>query len=874
MPPKFTPGEKFPIIVAATEAAASLTSGEETTFILGSRAFLLPIGNHGIPLGIPFDPALCVNGEIFAEACQAFTGLPNEAYDWMRNNTLLDIFLGAVKQQDQMKVPMHFVGEIEDSWKAWESKNSLDARMAINQPKSTLLWKLLSDNWMQCGSKVMTDKLKAWLLKGLTVCKQSSAALGEFHREHICNSNYLPAVCHPTIHGWQKKYLFQAIIQELPEELKVFNSVPVAHDESEASLALLHITIKGTDAAESPPKHNQANNGEEAVPNNYLKWYFDAEDQPEKKTPLSRLTASGRKRPPSSSKPLAKKLFAEQPVKEKDDSSIEEVSPPPDKKHKHELRRYKEKEEDNELGQPTVPTTRFLVPYEQPSTAMGRPYISLLERLTNKPSTTTSFTVPIPLDDDEEDFNLSQYFKQRMGDAARLLAHFGAHIFHPYMRLGPTKSDAEGSIFKDYQYLQPGIVSVDYDANVLQSGKTEDHKIRAYFIRCIKAATSLKGSFQISKPAFTGAEFYTNPRCVQALRSGIFETGENFENKKEIVEAALTPLHFILSVQEGFKLPASGWKCRTCLDWLQNQIFFFNQVFLAGDRYPSLESVHVNISPCLLCGPLVGQYAFAMDLLSQRDIETIWEKLEPSARLKTTTALLIAIRDLWQIILDWSNTPYRKRHGHQATFLLDMSRSDLVVFKSFVTLRAKKLDELLEVWRQQFTVTFSLETLNAPNLPNTGFYNIKVPTDILPERQKQQSRQSDGRTMATTTQGKSKKAVHTCARWIPRIEKVSIKSLLDAVPTKPQVDGKLVCFAFCLQQAGGCAYNPCDRLHIDLAENPASWTRDRLRELTAFFNHPFIRTKLETSGWYNNAVGAPRAANNAPPANQPYQPNP
>jgi hypothetical protein len=63
--------------------------GKETNYLLGSRAFLLRLGNHGIPLGIPFDPASCINGETFAEACQTFTGLPNEAYDWMRNNNQL-----------------------------------------------------------------------------------------------------------------------------------------------------------------------------------------------------------------------------------------------------------------------------------------------------------------------------------------------------------------------------------------------------------------------------------------------------------------------------------------------------------------------------------------------------------------------------------------------------------------------------------------------------------------------------------------------------------------------------------------------------------------------------------------------------------------
>jgi hypothetical protein len=67
----------------------------------------------------------------------------------------------------------------------------------------------------------------------------------------------------------------------------------LAHDEPEASLALLKITLKERDAAKSPSKHNKGNNEEEAVPNNYLKWYFEVDDETEVKTPLSRLTVNG-----------------------------------------------------------------------------------------------------------------------------------------------------------------------------------------------------------------------------------------------------------------------------------------------------------------------------------------------------------------------------------------------------------------------------------------------------------------------------------------------------------------------------------------------------------------------------------------------------
>jgi hypothetical protein len=44
---------------------------------------------------------------MFAEACRAFTGLPDETYDWMRSNMLSDTFhLALLKDQRKMKVRM------------------------------------------------------------------------------------------------------------------------------------------------------------------------------------------------------------------------------------------------------------------------------------------------------------------------------------------------------------------------------------------------------------------------------------------------------------------------------------------------------------------------------------------------------------------------------------------------------------------------------------------------------------------------------------------------------------------------------------------------------------------------------------------------
>jgi hypothetical protein len=195
-PPSFTPGETPPTMVKAN--AATKNMGKQTNYLLGSRAFLLPIGNHGIPLGIPFDPAYCIHGETFADACQAFTGLPNEAYDWMRNNNQLDPFLWAVENSPQkMKVRMHFQGEIEDSWKTWKSTDSFDSRMTINQAESALNWKIHLDKWSHSGTKAMCDKWKAWIAHSMTVIKQSPD-LAEQSREHPINCNFLPKVCTPA----------------------------------------------------------------------------------------------------------------------------------------------------------------------------------------------------------------------------------------------------------------------------------------------------------------------------------------------------------------------------------------------------------------------------------------------------------------------------------------------------------------------------------------------------------------------------------------------------------------------------------------------------------------------------------------------------
>jgi hypothetical protein len=101
------------------------------------------------------------------------------------------------------------------------------------------------------------------------------------------------------------------------------------------------------------------------------------------------------------------------------------------------------------------------------------------------------------------------------------------------------------------------------------------------------------------------------------------------------------------------------------------------------------------------------------------------------------------------LTLDWSNTPYRKQHCQQAKFLAGQKQIGLP--------RGKKLAELLDEWRKQFTQTFSVETLNAPNLPNTWFYNIKVPADILPAFNKQSSKRVDSRAADNIKLGKSKK---------------------------------------------------------------------------------------------------------------------
>jgi hypothetical protein len=198
-----------------------------------------------------------------------------------------------------------------------------------------------------------------------------------------------------------------------------------------------------------------------------------------------------------------------------------------------------------------------------------------------------------------------------------------------------------------------------------------------------------------------------------------------------------------------------------------------------------------------------------------------------------------------------------------------------MAFNSLVRLRNARLHKLLQTWRQQFEAAFHCDTLTALSLPNTSFYNKKAPADILPEVKKQQQSKNTTHVAAEHTKsGKSKhKAEWTCAQWL--VDNVTVTEVLEAAQQTPQVDGKQVCFAFCLLQGAGCRFGvTCKRTHIDLEKNRASWTRTRLQQLTTFFNHPSVKDKLQTSSWYNNATGAPRIANNAPPANQQHQPRP
>jgi hypothetical protein len=659
-PPKFA-GEATPPIVIAPSTECLEVDGE-TKYMMGSRAFLLPLGNHGIPLGIPFDPAYCYCGETLAEACQAFTGLPDEAYTWMRKNGPLDTFLFAVcVDTPQMKVPMHFVGELNDSWKAWKAEDSLDSRMTINQAETSLIWKILSDNWTNSGTKQMIEKWKAWLAKALIVIKQSPD-LEQLHREHVLNCNFLPAVCTPATKSWQTKFLFQSFLASLPVEFKSFTNVTLAHDESVDKLAKL--IIKGGEpapAAAAPQDDSTMRSSATA----YLKRYFADLGEPTG-TPIRKETASDRKRPPNGEQPPVKELFFEK----QSDISVMEGPPPVGKKQKTTLERFKFREEDDEVGVREPPPTSYLVPHEQQATYLRPLYTQVLNKLISAPSETSAFLIPTALPEASvEWFNCTEYFDLSLSDARIQQAHFGAQAFPPEMLLGPALSAAAGKIFPDNEFLLPGIVSMNYRANVLTTKATDDAKTISFFERNLMLVSNAPNPLGIIQPAFAEPDFYTNSDSIKALRSGCFASGASFSIKEEVLTASLTPMHYIPTVQKGYRLPEAGWTARQCLDYTQNQVFVFNHMFMSGNRYPAIKKLNDCLSPWLLTGPLAGQYAFILNVFSQRKLTTFWDKQEPTSRLQTTIAFIIAFQELWSFFLDWSNTPNREEHCFPAIFL-------------------------------------------------------------------------------------------------------------------------------------------------------------------------------------------------------------
>jgi hypothetical protein len=611
--------------------------------------------------------------------------------------------------------------------------------------------------------------------------------------------------------------------------------------------------------------------------------YYKTDDQTMGQTPMHQKTASDRKRPADSTKPPIKDLFAakQADIEKLENQSVLEVPPPLSKKRKPVLERFQFDDEEDKQGEEEFIPTGFLLPHEQQATHLRPLYTRAMEKLISAPSETSAFLLPTPLPETATEwFDYKEYLELSLGDDKIQQAHFGAYVFPPEMQLGPTLSAAAGKIFPDHQCLHPGIISNDFRANVLNAKPTEDAKISAYYERNLKLVTNAPNPLEILQPAFLEKDFYTNSDSIKALRSGIFASGASFTTKSEVFTTALTPMHFIPTIQKGFRLPEAGWTARQCLEYTQNQVFVFNHMFVAGNRYPVLKRLNDCLSPWLLSGPLAGQYAFVLNHFSQRKLNSIWDQQGTTTRLKTTLAFVMAIQQLWEIFLDWSNHIDREKHCVKAIFLKNKSRSDLVVFKGTVRLRNEKLSKLLEVWRQQFATAFGCDTLDAQSLPITGFYNIKAPADILPEFKKQQNKHPDRTTTENTKSGKFKRnenattktAIKTCAKWT--VTGVTITDLLNESNLKPEVDGRKVCFPFCLHLVG-CSHSNCKRLHIDLHHNPASWTRQRLHQLTAFFEHPAVRTRLHTSSWYRDAVGVPQdGTQNTPPSQQPSQPQP
>ncbi|GKY97508.1 hypothetical protein MPSEU_000709000 [Mayamaea pseudoterrestris] len=247
-PPTYQYGET-PVSAYATEQELQ----ESTTKIVPfGRCFFLP-PNHGMPVGLPFDPSVCATAGQLKAHCVAFTGVPGEVYDWMDDNLLLTVWLkGCRESANEMKTETWLMSQATSTWDAWKQKTSLLAQQTFHHPELMIRSRILWDHLVHTLEPNWRDKLLLLGQNAQTIFR-NSPLIAKFHEPRMENMWYLAGLLNIKTSNWCKQFEINFLHQGLPTWLDRFARVDISATTSAADLAKLRIVTKAAHMENNTP---------------------------------------------------------------------------------------------------------------------------------------------------------------------------------------------------------------------------------------------------------------------------------------------------------------------------------------------------------------------------------------------------------------------------------------------------------------------------------------------------------------------------------------------------------------------------------------------------------------------------------------------
>ncbi|GKY95475.1 hypothetical protein MPSEU_000509100 [Mayamaea pseudoterrestris] len=185
--------------------------------------------------------------------CIAFTGLPNEVYDWMDDNRLLTIWLkGCRESADDMKTETWIMSQVTATWEAWKEKSSLLAQQTFHHPELVIRSKILWDHLVHTLEPNWHDKLILLGQNAQTIF-QNSPQMAKFHETRMENMWYLAGLLNIKTSNWCKQFEINFLRQGLPSWLDRFARVDISASTSAADLAKLRIVTKTSHMENNTP---------------------------------------------------------------------------------------------------------------------------------------------------------------------------------------------------------------------------------------------------------------------------------------------------------------------------------------------------------------------------------------------------------------------------------------------------------------------------------------------------------------------------------------------------------------------------------------------------------------------------------------------